>query len=67
MSDSVCELREKLNVLGYKQELTLASIPLVSAIFEDLVKTTESLRSEKNRNAQLTKVSSDLNLIILKL
>ncbi|XP_037909139.1 centrosomal protein of 135 kDa isoform X2 [Hermetia illucens] len=40
-------LREKLDILGYQQTLPLSAVPLVGVIFEDLIKTTESLRNAK--------------------
>lgn len=38
-------LRKKLDVLGFTQPLPLGAVPLVSAILEDLIKTTESLKA----------------------
>ncbi|XP_036326953.1 centrosomal protein of 135 kDa-like [Rhagoletis pomonella] len=46
-------LRQKLDVLGYTQTLPLAGIPLVGALFEDLVKSTESLRDAKKKIVDL--------------
>lgn len=49
-------LRQKLDVLGYTQTLPLAGIPLVAALFEDLVKSTESLRDAKKKIVDLLEV-----------
>ncbi|XP_055854505.1 centrosomal protein of 135 kDa isoform X2 [Episyrphus balteatus] len=51
-------LRHKLDVLGYTQPLPLAAISLVGAIFEDLVKTTESLRDSKLKISNLLEEKS---------
>lgn len=57
VNDSVFNnLRQKLNVLGYHQTLPLSAIPLVGCLFEDLVKTTESLRDAKEKVVQLLEV-----------
>lgn len=50
-------LRQKLDVLGYTQALPISSISLVGSLFEDLIKTTESLRDSKARIATLLEVS----------
>ncbi|XP_036214031.2 centrosomal protein of 135 kDa [Bactrocera oleae] len=51
-------LRQKLDVLGYTQTLPLAGIPLVAALFEDLVKSTESLRDAKKKIVDLLEEKS---------
>ncbi|XP_055902694.1 centrosomal protein of 135 kDa [Eupeodes corollae] len=51
-------LRQKLDVLGYTQPLPLAAITLVGALFEDLVKTTESLRDSKLKICNLLEEKS---------
>lgn len=56
-TDSVFNnLRQKLDVMGYRQSLPLAAIPLVGCLFEDLVKTTESLRDSKKQIMDLLEV-----------
>ncbi|XP_061096590.1 centrosomal protein of 135 kDa isoform X1 [Conger conger] len=40
-------LRKRLDQLGYRQPLGIESLPLVEKLFNDLVHTTESLRSAK--------------------
>ena len=56
-TDSVFNnLRQKLDVMGYRQSLPLAAIPLVGCLFEDLVKTTESLRDSKKEIMDLLEV-----------
>lgn len=56
-ADSVFNnLRQKLDVMGYRQSLPLAAIPLVGCLFEDLVKTTESLRDSKKQIMDLLEV-----------
>uniref|UniRef100_A0A1I8MYB0 Centrosomal protein of 135 kDa n=1 Tax=Musca domestica TaxID=7370 RepID=A0A1I8MYB0_MUSDO len=58
-SDSVFNnLRQKLNVLGYHQTLPLSAIPLVGCLFDDLVKTTESLRDSKQKIMELLEEKS---------
>uniref|UniRef100_A0A1I8PKC6 Centrosomal protein of 135 kDa n=1 Tax=Stomoxys calcitrans TaxID=35570 RepID=A0A1I8PKC6_STOCA len=58
-SDSVFNnLRQKLNVLGYHQTLPLSAIPLVGCLFDDLVKTTESLRDAKQKIVELLEEKS---------
>lgn len=51
-------LREKLDILGYQQTLPLSAVPLVGVIFEDLIKTTESLRNAKLEIAKYLEVIS---------
>ncbi|XP_055384228.1 centrosomal protein of 135 kDa [Condylostylus longicornis] len=51
-------LRQKLDVLGYTQPLPLSALSLVSSIFEDLVKTTESLRDAKKKISELLEEKS---------
>ncbi|XP_033242157.1 centrosomal protein of 135 kDa isoform X2 [Drosophila miranda] len=47
------DLRSKLDVMGFNQTLPVLAIPLVQAIFGDLVKTTECLRDTKKQVANL--------------
>lgn len=48
-------VRQKLNLLGYdNHSLPLASIPLVSSLLDDLITTTEGLKSCKDEIATLT-------------
>ncbi|XP_068143265.1 centrosomal protein of 135 kDa isoform X2 [Drosophila tropicalis] len=47
------ELRAKLDVMGFNQTLPVLAIPLVQAIFGDLIKTTECLRDTKKQVASL--------------
>ncbi|XP_065362141.1 centrosomal protein of 135 kDa [Calliphora vicina] len=59
LSDSVFNnLRQKLDVMGYRQSLPLAAIPLVGSLFEDFVKTTESLRDSKKKIMELLEEKS---------
>ena len=47
-------VRKKLDLLGYEShQLPLSAIPLVSAIVDDLISTTHSLKNSKDDNAQL--------------
>ncbi|XP_067643783.1 centrosomal protein of 135 kDa isoform X2 [Eurosta solidaginis] len=58
-SDGVFKnLRQKLDVLGYTQTLPLAGLPLVGALFEDLLKSTESLRDAKKKIVDLLEEKS---------
>ncbi|XP_017862911.1 PREDICTED: centrosomal protein of 135 kDa isoform X2 [Drosophila arizonae] len=47
------ELRAKLDVMGFTQTLPVLAIPLVGAIFGDLIKTTECLRDTKKQVVEL--------------
>ncbi|XP_030078735.1 centrosomal protein of 135 kDa isoform X2 [Drosophila hydei] len=47
------ELRAKLDVMGFNQTLPVLAIPLVGAIFGDLIKTTECLRDTKKQVVEL--------------
>lgn len=42
-------LRKRLDVLGFTQPLPLGAVPLVGAILEDLIRTTESLKNHKDQ------------------
>lgn len=42
-------LRKRLDVLGFSQPLPLGAVPLVGAILEDLIQTTESLKQHKDQ------------------
>lgn len=42
-------LRKRLDVLGFSQPLPLGAVPLVGAILEDLIRTTESLKQHKDQ------------------
>ncbi|KAH8242312.1 hypothetical protein KR032_000347 [Drosophila birchii] len=47
------DLRSKLDIMGFTQTLPVLAIPLVQAIFGDLIKTTECLRDTKKQVAAL--------------
>ncbi|XP_017842894.2 centrosomal protein of 135 kDa isoform X1 [Drosophila busckii] len=47
------DLRAKLDVMGFKQALPVLAVPLVGAIFGDLIRTTECLRDTKTSLAEL--------------
>ncbi|KAH8380322.1 hypothetical protein KR009_010009 [Drosophila setifemur] len=47
------DLRSKLDIMGFTQTLPVLAIPLVQAIFGDLIKTTECLRDTKKKVAEL--------------
>ncbi|EDV97142.1 centrosomal protein of 135 kDa isoform X2 [Drosophila grimshawi] len=47
------DLRTKLDVMGFNQTLPVLAIPLVAAVFGDLIKTTECLRDTKRQVADL--------------
>lgn len=49
-------VRQKLNLFGYDNHcLTLASIPLVSSLLDDLIATTEGLKDCRDENIELLK------------
>ncbi|XP_016994011.2 centrosomal protein of 135 kDa isoform X2 [Drosophila takahashii] len=47
------DLRCKLDIMGFTQTLPVLAIPLVQAIFGDLIKTTECLRDTKKKVSEL--------------
>ncbi|XP_044317491.1 centrosomal protein of 135 kDa isoform X2 [Drosophila rhopaloa] len=47
------DLRCKLDIMGFTQTLPVLAIPLVQAVFGDLIKTTECLRDTKKKVAEL--------------
>lgn len=53
VDDAFNNLRHKLDVLGYNRTFPLSAFALVGALFEDLVKTTESLHDAKLRIGKL--------------
>jgi centrosomal protein CEP135 len=40
-------LRKRLDQLGYRQTLSIESLPLIEKLFNDLVHTTESIKKTK--------------------
>lgn len=47
-------MRQKLDLLGYSSHsLPLSAVPLVSAILDDLIATTESLKKAKDELGEL--------------
>lgn len=58
------DLRTKLDVMGFNQTLPVLAIPLVGAIFGDLIKTTECLRDTKRQVADLLEVSNQIDLCV---
>lgn len=54
-------LRKKLDILGFSQPLPISAYALVSAILDDLVKTTDSLKRSKQEISQLLEVRSHCN------
>ena len=50
-------LRKRLDQLGYRQTLDVASVPLVEKLFSDLLHTTESLKSTRQQTATMREES----------
>lgn len=61
------DLRAKLDVMGFNQTLPVLAIPLVGAIFGDLIKTTECLRDTKRQVADLLEVSTGLAIDAIRI
>ncbi|KAJ8333305.1 hypothetical protein SKAU_G00422010 [Synaphobranchus kaupii] len=57
-------LRKRLDQLGYRQPLGIESLPLVEKLFNDLVHTTESLRSAKLCAGKTEKESRNLDALL---
>lgn len=51
-------LRKRLDVLGFTQPLPLGAVPLVGALLEDLIQTTESLKQHKDHVLHLLQEKS---------
>lgn len=61
------ELRAKLDVMGFTQTLPVLAIPLVGAIFGDLIKTTECLRDTKKQVVELLEVGNCIVQLYLEI
>lgn len=59
-------LRNKLDTLGFTQPLPIGALSIVSAILDDLVLTTNSLKRAKEEITQLQEVHLLLNAIYRK-
>ncbi|XP_076873237.1 centrosomal protein of 135 kDa isoform X3 [Brachyhypopomus gauderio] len=57
-------LRKRLDQLGYRQPLSIESLPLVEKLFSDLVHTTESLRNAKLSAGKTEKESRNLDALL---
>uniref|UniRef100_A0A4W4GW01 Centrosomal protein of 135 kDa n=1 Tax=Electrophorus electricus TaxID=8005 RepID=A0A4W4GW01_ELEEL len=57
-------LRKRLDQLGYRQPLSIESLPLVEKLFSDLVHTTESLRNAKLLAGKTEKESRNLDALL---
>lgn len=55
-------LRNKLDTLGFTQPLPIGALSIVSAILDDLVLTTNSLKRAKDEVAQLQEVHLIFNI-----
>lgn len=55
-------LRKRLDVLGFTQPLPLGAVPLVGAILEDLIQTTETLKDHKDQIHKLLQEKNAWNL-----
>lgn len=58
-------LRNKLDILGFKQPLPIGAISVVGAILDDLIKTTESLKKSKEELNQLREVGFSIFIFFL--
>lgn len=52
-------LRNKLDILGFNQPLPIGALSVVSAILDDLIKTTDSLKKSKEELNQLREVCAN--------
>lgn len=57
-------IRKRLDQLGYRQTLTVESLPLVEKLFSDLVHTTESLRQSRLSSAKAEKDSANCDFVL---
>ncbi|CAH6887902.1 centrosomal protein of 135 kDa [Phodopus roborovskii] len=57
-------IRKRLDQLGYRQTLTVESLPLVEKLFSDLVHTTESLRQSRLSSAKAEKESANFDFVL---
>ncbi|KAL1789866.1 centrosomal protein of 135 kDa [Sigmodon hispidus] len=57
-------IRKRLDQLGYRQALTVDSLPLVEKLFSDLVHTTESLRQCRLSSAKAQKESDNFDFVL---
>lgn len=60
------DLRKRLDVLGFNHPLPLGAIGIVSAILDDLIKTSEKLKASKQQISQLQQVGRS-NPLFLRL
>lgn len=64
MEERQKNLRKKLDLLGFRQPLPVAGVGLVSALVEDLLKTTDSLKLAKKEINQLLQVLTKVSCIL---
>ncbi|XP_029401174.1 centrosomal protein of 135 kDa isoform X1 [Mus pahari] len=57
-------IRKRLDQLGYRQTLSVDSLPLVEKLFSDLVHTTESLRQCRLSSGKAEKESANLDFVL---
>ncbi|XP_055485315.1 centrosomal protein of 135 kDa [Psammomys obesus] len=57
-------IRKRLDQLGYRQTLTVDSLPLVEKLFSDLVHTTESLRQSRLSSEKAEKESANFDFAL---
>ncbi|OBS78058.1 hypothetical protein A6R68_19554 [Neotoma lepida] len=57
-------IRKRLDQLGYRQALTVESLPLVEKLFSDLVHTTESLRQCRLTSTKAEKESANFDFVL---
>ncbi|XP_028712061.1 centrosomal protein of 135 kDa [Peromyscus leucopus] len=57
-------IRKRLDQLGYRQTLTVESLPLVEKLFSDLVHTTESLRQCRLASTKAEKESANFDFVL---
>lgn len=62
MDNRYALLRNKLDTLGFVQPLPIGALSIVSAILDDLILTTNSLKRAKEEIAQLQEVSAELEI-----
>lgn len=51
-------IRDKLYSLGFDQPLPIGSLPIVTALLDDLLKTGDNLKEIKDENKQLLRVGN---------
>lgn len=58
-------VRKHLDILGYKQALSLDALPLIEALLDDLYQTTSGLKHFKSTAQELSEVCLFLHISVI--